>query len=506
MGNQVEGINTFTSIIFDSPIDSDRVITSIVTPKPEEVSKDLSAGLVRPILKVVDRFLADVPLVETTADKSELVSIVSGRIEDIISNSIIQSARQITSIISYELDNTALSNINFFEVAAYLDVDFDATDTTLYVADTSKFKSNGYLLIGNEIVRYYKKISDRFLSVQRGQNNTTAQFWPSGTFLRQIPDPVSVAFSGVSAVESQSLVVTMPAASSIGGVERKVQNQILENISIVNTSRVFETHLQASIQVDSVSDIKFFRSPYVETSAADVLSFVTTHNGTSVKAEVQSVISEVSSHRNSTEILIMPPPSGVVDGFVESVALTDPIETRLNGFVDIDNSYRVVQRDGTEIAVVNAAGGTSGYVGTYSVTNVGPTLGNFNQILDDGVCDVSALNLIQLEFYYPTLTLDDLVSRAKSSYTKTGAYFNLANPSSQNPVTIVTANISIEPGFVINVQNTDLFPESGYLFTSSRSLIRYISKTATSFNGCTLVRGSSSFMSIGEEIIPYSID
>ena len=44
LGNQVSGINTFTSILFDSPIDTDRVITSIVTPKEEQVSPDLDAG------------------------------------------------------------------------------------------------------------------------------------------------------------------------------------------------------------------------------------------------------------------------------------------------------------------------------------------------------------------------------------------------------------------------------------------------------------------------------
>ena len=36
LGNQVSGINTFTSVFFDSPTDTDRVITSILTPEEKE--------------------------------------------------------------------------------------------------------------------------------------------------------------------------------------------------------------------------------------------------------------------------------------------------------------------------------------------------------------------------------------------------------------------------------------------------------------------------------------
>ena len=57
LGNQVSGVNTFTSILFNSPIDSDRVITAEMQ-LVEECSEDLSAGLVRPLLKM-DDFLFD---------------------------------------------------------------------------------------------------------------------------------------------------------------------------------------------------------------------------------------------------------------------------------------------------------------------------------------------------------------------------------------------------------------------------------------------------------------
>ena len=57
-----------------------------------------------------------------------------------------------------------LSNINYFEVAAYTEVDTPANATIIYIPDTSKFKPNGYLMIGDEMVRYMRKLSDRFFN------------------------------------------------------------------------------------------------------------------------------------------------------------------------------------------------------------------------------------------------------------------------------------------------------------------------------------------------------
>ena len=55
-----------------------------------------------------------------------------------------------------------LSNINFFETAAYLDVDFNIGDTIAYIPDTTKFDPMGLLLVGDEVVYYNRKLSDRF--------------------------------------------------------------------------------------------------------------------------------------------------------------------------------------------------------------------------------------------------------------------------------------------------------------------------------------------------------
>jgi hypothetical protein len=42
------------------------------------------------------------------------------------------------------------------------------------------------------------------------------------------------------------------------------------------------------------------------------------------------------------------------------------------------------------------------------------------------------------------------------------------------------------------------------LFTSGGSVIQYTSKTANTFDGCTLVRGNNSIAN-GHELIPFAI-
>ena len=45
------------------------------------------------------------------------------------------------------LPNDALSNVNYFENGAYLDLDLDISDVIAYIPDTSKFGPSGTLLI-----------------------------------------------------------------------------------------------------------------------------------------------------------------------------------------------------------------------------------------------------------------------------------------------------------------------------------------------------------------------
>ena len=502
LGNQVSGINTFTSIVFDSPIDSDRFITAEIQLIRQNDNLELVG---REFLNTTRPELDEIQVLDVFPDVSEYVSIISGRVEDVISTSVITTGRQITTTISHEIDNTALTNINYYEVGAYLDVDLDITDNIVYIPDTSKFKTNGYLLIGNEIVRYYRKLTDRFLSVQRGQNNTTAQFWPGGTFLRQIPDPVSVAFAGVSIIESDSVSVTLTegGAADIRLSEREKKLQILTNASITTFNREIVEIVQVPFDVESITDVRFERVTKFDPSfdLTPVASIV--QGETRVLANVQIVTSEFNIQREKLEFVITPPPSGVVDGYEESVFITDPVKTRLNGFVDLLDDYGVVQRSGNVIFVTNAVfGQDSGYIGNYTTGNAGHTISHFDGIFDDGSANASGLSILELSTYYPSLTIRDFILRRNSSYTLAGDKFVLLPPSIQNPVTISSSSGTI--GSSIVVQNTEYFPDEGYLFTSGGTVIQYTSKTSNTFEGCTLYSGPDS-ISGGQELIPYSI-
>jgi hypothetical protein len=288
-------------------------------------------------------------------------------------------------------------------------------------------------------------------------------------------------------------------------VEREYQYQFLIDAFDIKSKREIETVIHPLVQINSISNVIFTRFPLIETSSANVQSFTTKSNETEVLASIQNIITDISVTRESLEVLVIPPPSGVVDGYIESISLTNPILTRLNSFVTTDNPNTVTKRDGTVLTISNISTVSSDYVGQYTTTNAGPTLKNFDQIIDDGFADVSGLNLLQLDFYYPTLTISDFVDRGHSSYTKSGIYFNIANASIQNPVAINQTIGSITSGSSITVNSTTYFPDSGHLFTSTGALISYSSKTATTFNGCTLISGSS-LINTGDEFIPFSIN
>lgn len=72
------------------------------------------------------------------------------------------------------------------EYGAILDNSLTDTDTIVYIPDTSAFPDSGKLLIGNEIVTYTAKLSDRFTGVVRGAEGTTAQSHNAGDYLRSL--------------------------------------------------------------------------------------------------------------------------------------------------------------------------------------------------------------------------------------------------------------------------------------------------------------------------------
>jgi hypothetical protein len=506
LGNQVSGINTFTSILFDSPTDTDRVITSILTPEEKEVSSNLNVDLVQHWSIVENQRSPEV--FETTHQATVLTREIStpANLLNIFSESRslrMATSKEITTTVHNIIQNNSLSNINYFEVAAVLQVEADPTDTIIYIADTSKFKSNGFLLIGTEVVRYMRKVNDRFLMVQRGQNNTTAQFWAAGTFIRQIPDPVSIAPVGVVAVESQSQIATINIAGGIVSAGQSQKQVVTPPATIQNTYRNIVAEIQVESNIQSISNIETQVNYKLETGLTGVRSFNTKHEQTTVDTEIQSIISQFNVQKNHLQVLIFTPPSGAIDEYEENVFIQNPIKTRLNGFVTITEPIEVLKRNLDLVDVNNfIVGKYFEYIGNYIKTNAGHTIGHFDGIFDDGAANVSGLSILQLSTYYPALAIRDFSERSSSSYTLSGAKFTLMPPSIQNPVAISSSSGTI--GGPIVVQDTTYFPDEGYLFSSSGTVIQYTGKTNTSFTGCTLVSGPNS-ININDEFVPYTI-
>lgn len=82
------------------------------------------------------------------------------------------------------LMNLAYGSTN--EYGAYLQLPLTTSSTIIYIANTSRFPSSGKLLVGDEIVTYSSKLSDRFIGVSRGQYNTTAKTHDAGDYLRTL--------------------------------------------------------------------------------------------------------------------------------------------------------------------------------------------------------------------------------------------------------------------------------------------------------------------------------
>jgi hypothetical protein len=443
LGNQISDVNSFTSIFFDSPVSSDRVITAEI-----QLIRDSGNQLQKNQLEIsrtVNGTSDVVKVIDIFANTNEYVSIVSGRIADIVSTSIVTTSRQITTTFENLIPNDALSNINYYATGAYLDVDLDVTGSIVYIADTSKFKSNGYLLVGDEIIRYYRKLTDRFIRLERGQLSTTAKEWLAGTFIRQLPDPVSTVFGGIAIVESESQLVSIQSGIESGNLSQRT-------------------------------------------------------------TQLQIIASNNQLQKSSLELLVVPPPSGVIDGYEEVAFIADPISTRLNGFInldDINGEYQVVTRNSGDITIRNSIFGTSSqYIGRYEKTNAGHRISHFSGIFSDGTTGVSGLTIQELDTYFPALTLNDFTDRANSSYTLAGDKFNLLPPSIQNPVAISQSTGTVNS--TITVQKTTYFPTSGYLFTANGGVISYTGKTLTTFTGCSVVRGSNT-LSIGTVIVPFEL-
>jgi len=193
----------------------------------------------------------------------------------------------------------------------------------------------------------------------------------------------------------------------------------------------------------------------------------------------------------------------VVDYIIEEYVLQTYVEQRNSNRVTLADPYNeVILRSGSTFTVENRSQAQPTGFEDYELGNAGLTLGSFqdNVMVDSGIS--SGLTINDISAIYPTMSIRDFEFRENSALLGNGDRFNLGIPTYQQPVT-VSQSTGPAAGS-ITVQSTEYFATEGYLFTESGNVIQYTSKTNTSFNGCTVIRGGST-ITAGDDIIPFAI-
>jgi len=181
-------------------LDVSRNIISIITPEEKIVTfsnpKDITQIIIQP---PVPKLKSDI--IRTSTAIHNYIDVPF----DIVSSSTITSVnKELTTIISKQINEAfvQLDTASINDIGAFLDAPLSETDNIVYVPDTIRFPDSSRLLIGREIVYYEKKKTDRFLSVTRGADGTTAQTHNAGDYLRHLPKIVSVVPVGAAIIQS----------------------------------------------------------------------------------------------------------------------------------------------------------------------------------------------------------------------------------------------------------------------------------------------------------------
>ena len=322
----------------------------------------------------------------------------------------------------------------------------------------------------------------------------------------------SVTIGNVAAtVSSTSHVVTTSALPVILTNQVQVETltsmesittTILENVhstvftlgSIISTFKSYDASSRRVAEISSEIEPQVLRNNVTEitTTIGDIDTFVTTFS--------LLVGGGIGDGGSSIEV---PYKFAVIDYIIEEYVLEQNVKKRDNTYVLLADPYNeVIRRDGSIFLVENRNQNVPPGFEDYTVGNVGLTLGSFesNALVDSGIS--SGLTLADVDAIYPTLSIRDFDFREDSALLSNGDRFNIGIPSYQQPVTISQATGTI--GGSIVVVSTDYFADSGYLFTSSGNVIQYTSKSATSFDNCTLIRGANA-ITAGDDVIPFSI-
>jgi hypothetical protein len=286
-------------------------ITNIITPPAKIVTLDdttyyevtlfLSAEEVKPSVQNVEKQIIGFIDVPFNVVSSSTVSKVDNQI-----------TRIITKKVNEAIDQVDTASIN--DIGAFLDAPMTISDNIVYIPDTRRFPDSSRLLIGNEIVYYEKKKSDRFLDVIRGADGTTAQTHEAGDYLRHLPKLISIVPVGVSEVQT------------ITSIESE-HNTFTEVLTQVNVELSDPTLSHDSTLLTTEDQI------HVDNTDIDIIKSITIIPPTSINVitTIHSTTSEVKTFREAAAL------EAITTSLITIVDSTTELLVEQNIDVDISN-------------------------------------------------------------------------------------------------------------------------------------------------------------------------
>jgi len=319
---------------------------------------------------------------------------------DIVSSSTVISVdKEITSTISKQINEAfiQLDTASINDIGAFLDAPLSETDNIVYIPDTRRFPDSSRLLIGKEIVYYEKKKTDRFLSVTRGADGTTAQTHDAGDYLRHLPKVVSVVPVGT---------ITVQTITSI----ESDHNTFTERLKVLKTEVV---------------------DPSIK------------HNSTTLSIEVSYKTGVLDFY---TENIIL----------ANQIQTRDTGVLTLDNSINL-----ITLRDGSTITVLNDSLDRDPFYQGYTLGNAGHTITAFENLafINTGAFAVNG-TILEFDTAYSNISILDFEQRKYSSIALSGDYVNFAGPSINEVGTTLTNSIS-DLDVEMTIANSFAFPEFG---------------------------------------------
>jgi hypothetical protein len=305
------GIESITSELFVTPLDTDRVITKVISPIPQVIETTSETNISVAILPQIN-------INSVVSTSRTLTTNVETRYNFVSTTTIVSAAREIVVkpkvVITDAITLNPLPTVN--DLGAFLDIGLTETDDIVYIANTLGFPSTGRLLIGKEIVFYSRKLADRFLDVLRGQYGTIATTHNAGDYLRLIADTISVVPAPVVNIYSESTItvahntsssVVTTRATTVDQVQKfETKKDAIEivteaNINVDNSGKVISTQIVAKYYnsfestIISKFDLVYDKTEVINTKVVDVLSTFT-----SASSNISTVLYGVNQSVSST--------------------------------------------------------------------------------------------------------------------------------------------------------------------------------------------------------------